>query len=162
MTKEELYLKTVFCSMACDGDIASEEVKLVKELCANNALFEGMDAEKYINLWIAEINTKGSIFLQSYLKEIKVAELNEQEQMLLVDLALKTIEADNVIEYAEVKFFKKIRTRLSINDEAILALHPDKEDFLLPDINVAEEPLWDTNINLANISLGKFSNESCE
>ena len=60
MTKEELYLKTVFCSMACDGDIASEEVKLVKELCANNALFEGMDAEKYINLWIAEINTKGS------------------------------------------------------------------------------------------------------
>lgn len=162
MTKEELYLKTVFCSMACDGDIATEEVELVKELCANNALFEGMDAEKYINLWIAEINTKGSIFLQSYLKEIKAAELNEQEQMLLVDLALKTIEVDNVIEYAEVKFFKKIRTRLSINDEAILALHPDKEDFLLPDINVAEEPFWDTNINLANISLGKFSNESCE
>lgn len=26
MTKEELYLKTIFCCIACDGDIATEEV----------------------------------------------------------------------------------------------------------------------------------------
>ena len=68
MTKKELYLKTVFCCMACDGNIAKEEVELVKELSANNALFEGMDAEKYINLWITEIYAKGSTFLLSYLK----------------------------------------------------------------------------------------------
>ena len=148
--------------MACDGDIANEEIELVKELCTSNTLFEGMDAEKYINLWIAEINAKGGIFLQSYLKEVKVADLNEKEQLLLVDLALKTIDADNVIEYAEVKFFKKIRTRLSINDETILALHPDKEDFLLPDINVAEELFWDANTNFSNISLGMPLNENRE
>ena len=27
MTKEELYLKTIFCCIACDGDIATEEVR---------------------------------------------------------------------------------------------------------------------------------------
>ena len=162
MTKKELYLKTVFCCMACDGNIAKEEVELVKELSANNALFEGMDAEKYINLWITEINAKESTFLLSYLKEVKVAELNEQEQMQLLNLALMTIEADNVIEYAEVKFFKKIRTRLSISDEAILALHPGKEDFLLPDINVEEEPFWDTNTSFADISFGVLPSKSNE
>ena len=26
MTKEELYLKTIFCCIACDGDVATEEV----------------------------------------------------------------------------------------------------------------------------------------
>ena len=30
MTKEELYLKTIFCCIACDGDIATEEVGMVR------------------------------------------------------------------------------------------------------------------------------------
>lgn len=159
MTKEELYLKTVFCCMACDGDIAPEEVDMVKELCAKDELFHNIDAEKYINLWISGINEKGSEFLQSYLREIKTVNLDEKEQLRLVALAIKTIEADNRIEYSEVKFFKKIRSRLSISDEAILAEHPDKEDFLLPDINVADMPVWDENTKFAQISidLGKLN-----
>lgn len=63
------------------------------------------------------------------------------------------IEADNHIEYAEAKFFKKIRSRLSISDEQILAQHPGKEDFLLPDIDMIEEPVWDDNITFADICL---------
>ena len=153
MTKEELYLKTVFCCIACDGDIAPEEVEMVRELCAEDIIFNGIDSGKYLNSWISEINEKGGMFLQSYLKELKSFELNETEQLLIVSLAIKAIEADNRIEYAEVKFFKKIRARLSISDEAILAEHPNKEDFLLPDINVAEIPQWDDNTHFSQISI---------
>ena len=153
MTKEELFLKTVFCCMACDGDMASEEIEMVKKLCTQNTIFSNMDVEKHLNSWIAEINEKGSAFLQTYLKEISFVNLDEQEQMQLVKLAIKTIEADNRIEYSEVKFFKKIRSHLSISDEAILKEYPDKEDFLLPDINVAELPVWDDNTTFAKITL---------
>ena len=31
MTKEELYLKTIFCCIACDGDVATEEVDIVRD-----------------------------------------------------------------------------------------------------------------------------------
>lgn len=143
MSKEELYLKTVFCCIACDGDIATEEVDMVRELCSKDNVFSSLDSEKYFNSWITEINEQGGMFLQSYLKEINSVELNEKEQLLLVSLAIKAIEIDNRIEYAEVKFFKKIRSRLTISDEAILAEHPDKEDFLLPDINIEEIPQWE-------------------
>lgn len=153
MTKEELYLKTVFCCIACDGDIAAEEVDMVREMCAKDNLFHSIDSEKYLNLWIAEINEQGSMFLQSYLKELKSVDLNEKEQLLLVSLAIKAIEADNRIEYAEVKFFKKIRLRLTISDEAILTEHPDKDDFLLPDISIAEIPQWDNNTHFSQISI---------
>lgn len=153
MTKEELYLKTVFCCIACDGDIATEEVDLVKYLCAKDNIFCNMDSEILLNSWIAEINERGGLFLQSYLEEIKSVELNVKEQLLLVSLAIKAIEADNRIEYSEVKFFKKIRSRLTISDEAILAEHPDKEDFLLPDINITELPQWDNNILFSQISI---------
>lgn len=117
MTKEELYLKTIFCCIACDGDIATEEVGMVRELCAKDKLFHDIDSEKCINSWIAEINEQGAWFLQSFLKELKSVVLNETEQLLLVSLAIKAIEADNRIEYAEVKFFKKIRSRLTVSDE---------------------------------------------
>lgn len=152
MELQELYLKTVFSCMACDGDIAPEEIELVKKLASETDLFSGLDVENMINNYVTSINQNGRAFLKSYLNDIAEAELNDNEQMNIVDLAFKTIMADNVIEYAEVKFFKKIRVRLSLSDEAILAKYPDKEDFLLPDINVAEDPDW-SDIQFAAISL---------
>ena len=107
MTKKELYLKTVFCCIACDGDIAEEEIHLIRELGTKDKLFNDMDTEKYINAWINEINKRGCIFLQNYLNEIATEDLNEKEQLLLVSLAFNAIEADNRIEYSEVIFFKK-------------------------------------------------------
>lgn len=59
---------------------------------------------------------------------------------------------------AAVKFFKKIRSRLSVSDEAILAEHPDKEDFLLPDINIAEAPQWDNSTNFSQITIPTQTN----
>lgn len=153
MTKKELYLKTVFCCIACDGDIAEEEIRLIRELGTKDKLFNDMDTEKYINAWINEINKRGSMFLQNYLNEIATEDLNEKEQLLLVSLAFNAIEADNQIEYSEVKFFKKIRSRLSISDETILGKFPNKEDFLLPDLKVTELPMWDENIQFNQITI---------
>lgn len=153
MTKKELYLKTVFCCIACDGDIAKEEIRLIRELGTKDKLFNDMDTERYINAWINEINKRGSMFLQNYLNEIATEDLNEKEQLLLVSLVFNAIEADNRIEYSEVKFFKKIRSRLSISDETILGKFPNKEDFLLPDLKVAELPMWDENTQFNQITI---------
>lgn len=158
MTKDELYLKTVFCCIACDGDIATEEVDMVRDLCAKDGIFHNLDSEECLNSWITEINEQGGVFLQTYLKELNSVDLNETEQLLIVSLAIKAIEADNRIEYAEVKFFKKIRSRLTISDEAILADHPNKEDFLLPDINITEVPQWDDSTHFSQISIPTQSN----
>lgn len=153
MTKDELYLKTIFCCIACDGDIAIEEVNLVRNLCAKDNIFHSVDLEKLINSWISEINEQGGMFLQSYLNELNSMALTETEQLQLVSLAIKAIEIDNHVEYAEVKFFKKIRSILTISDEAILAEHPNNEIFLLPDINVTEIPQWDYSTHFSQISI---------
>ena len=153
MTTNELYLKTFFCCIACDEEIAPEEVDLTKQICIASDLFGELDVEKHLNLWIQEINEKGQSFLRNYLSELAEAELSEEEQMTIIDLALKAIEADNRIEYAEVKFFKKIRIRLPVSDEIILSKYPDKEDFLLPDNNVYDDPVWDKNTQFSEIKL---------
>lgn len=155
MNTQELYLKTIFCCMACDGDIANEEVALVHDITSKQDVFDGMDVNAVINGYVASINANGALFLKQYLKELSSQELSNEEQKKIVDFALQTIFADNRIEYSEVKFFKKIRSRLSITDEEILANHPDVEDFLLPDINVAEDPIWE-NVVFDNINFAEY------
>lgn len=151
MNTQELLLKTIFACMACDGDIASEEIQMLRELIANTDLFKDLDIEIELKKYVDSINQNGVSFLKRYLSDIVETELSKNEQMCLVDLAFKTIEADKRIEYSEVKFFKKIRIRLSLTDDEILAKYPDKEDFLLPDINVADDPEWN-NVTFAEIT----------
>ena len=155
MNTQELYLKTIFCCMACDGDIAKEEISLVKEVTSLQDDFRNMDVETMINEYVALINADGTMFLKKYLKELEQQILSYEEQIRIVDLAMKTILADNRVEYSEVKFFKKIRSRLSLTDEQILAVYPDMEDFLLPDINVAEDPVWN-NVLFDNINFAEY------
>lgn len=153
MKTSELYLKTIFCCIACDGEIAGEEIKLVKDFAAKNEEFKDVDVEAMLNKWVSEINADGAGFLKAYLNELAGAQLADDEQMAVIDLALKAIEEDRHIEYSEVKFFKKIRSKLSLSDEAILSKHPDKEDFLLPDISVAEDPIWEESTKFGKIDL---------
>lgn len=149
----ELYLKTLFCCMACDGEIAEEEVEMVKHLSSEYDIFSSMEIESYLNRWIMAINENGAAFLSDYLSELSKIDLSLSEQLFIIDLAIKTIEVDKRIEYSEIKFFKKIRNCLSVADEDILKSHPDKEDFLLPDVNVTDEPVWNNNIQFHEISL---------
>lgn len=143
METNELYLKTLFCCSACDGDIAPEEVNLVKTLSQNEKSFEKLNVEEVLNGYITEINKQGKLFLKNYLNEVNDANLSEDEQLKIIELAVHMIEADNQILYSEVKFFKKLRNRLPVDDETILKNYPEFEDYLLPDINSEDKELED-------------------
>lgn len=49
MEVKELYLKTLFCCSACDGEIAPEEMSLVKQISENDRAFDGVDVEGVLN-----------------------------------------------------------------------------------------------------------------
>lgn len=107
MEINELYLKTAFCCMACDGDIASEELALIKEYTSNSGLFLNLDIESKLNEYVTGINRQGILFLNSYLKEITSYPLTEVQELNIVRIAIQMIEADNKIEYSEISFFKR-------------------------------------------------------
>ncbi|MBD5267748.1 MAG: TerB family tellurite resistance protein [Bacteroides sp.] len=154
MGTNELYLKTLFCCSACDGEIAPEEVLLVKQISINDSTFEGLDVENTLNSYVDRINEQGSIFLKDYLSEVANSTLSDAEQIKLIEFAIKMIEADNQILYSEVKFFKKIRNRLSVSDDCILAKLQDSEDYLLPDISSEDKDLEEVG-NFEQISFSE-------
>ena len=137
MKTNELYLKTAFCCMACDGDIATEEIELIKEyVAAHPDLFADIDIEQTLNIYINAINRSGAHFLMAYIDELANDTLSENEKLEIIRLAISIIEADKNIEYSEVSFFKRIRTQFrTLSDEQILNILPGREIFMLPDNN---------------------------
>ena len=162
MNTGELYLKTAFACMACDGEVANEELELVKHFATTSTLFEGLEIEKMLNEYVAEINDQGQSFLSGYISEVANAQLSEEQELNLARIAIKMIEADNKIEYSEISFFKRIRSKLSVTDGKLLDIFKDEtlfdkfpevepEDFLLPDIMVNDD--MELNVSFQNIEL---------
>ena len=151
MKTNELYLKTAFCCMACDGDIATEEIELINDI----TLFADIDIEQTLNIYINAINRSGAHFLMAYIDELANDTLSENEKLEIIRLAISIIEADKNIEYSEVSFFKRIRTQFrTLSDEQILNILPGREIFMLPDNNEDKYDFGDFKFD--NIKLSKF------
>ena len=148
--------------MACDGDIAKEEIAYVKKMAQNDDLYKDINVEDVLNGFVNEINTKGVAFLNSFVAELGDSDLTSEEQLQVLKIAIDTIMADNKIEYSEIKFFKRIRGQMSLTDDEIMpilpnpdeieniqlrATCPEKEDFLLPDIQAPEAMDWDVSFS---------------
>lgn len=159
MDKKQFFLKTILCCSACDGEIAPEEIATLKSIVSSIDIFKDIDVEQELNQMIESLNEKGSEFLMEYIDSIREMNLSEEEQLLVVKFAIDIIEADNEILYSEVKFFKKIRGMLSISDEKILEVMPEKEEYLLPDIHSSEFK-FDSNIHFEKINFGIFVDKS--
>jgi len=130
----KLLLKTAFSCMACDGDIDKREVVLIKTMHQQKKIFGEIDINQELDKLLLEINRDGHKFLRGYFNELTSSELSEQDELKLIEVAIDTIKADDKIEYSEVKFFKVIRSKLKIENEPILAIHPDFEEYLEQDI----------------------------
>lgn len=115
-----LLLQTAFACMSCDGEIATKEVNLLKELSTKDSLFGGIDINAQLELMAMQLKTEGKGYLKSYLSSLNSVALKEEEEIQLLNVAAKTIYADDIIAYDEIKFFKAIRSRLKVDDEKIL------------------------------------------
>ena len=134
VTFDKLLLKTAFCCMAADGNIDEREISLIKSMCEKSPLFTNFNFKEEINQLVGKINSGGKSFIQYYFDLLKQTQLSEEEELTLIDFAIQTINADEQIDYSEIKFFKNIRYRLNVSDEKILEHFPDIELYLEQDI----------------------------
>lgn len=160
MEKNELLLRTAFACMSCDGDIATEEVELIKQMANEKHLFGDIDIDKELDKLVNEINLKGKGFLKQYLISLAEQILTEDEELKIANVAVQTIRADNKIEYSEIKFFKVLRSNLkTVSDEILLdKIEGIDENYLAQDISADYLQIYDDYFN--TIELPKFDMSS--
>ena len=122
-----LLFRTAFCCMACDGDIDAKEVTLLKTMCEKLPFLKDIDFKTESNILIEQINERGTDLLVEYLDSLKSTSLSEEEEITLIDYAIKMIKADEIIKYSEIKFFKNIRYRLKVSDEKLWERFSEEE-----------------------------------
>lgn len=156
MEQKELLLRTAFACMSCDGDIATEEVNLIKQMAKEKHLFGDIDIDKELDKLVKEINAKGKGFLKQYLVGLAEQTLTEDEELKVADVAVQTIRADNIIQYSEIKFFKVLRSNLKVvSDETLLEkIEGIDENYLAQDIRADYLQMYDDYFN--TIELPKF------
>lgn len=156
MEQNELLLRTAFACMSCDGDIATEEVNLIRQMATEKHLFGEIDIEKKLDDLVKEINAKGKGFLKQYLVSLSEQDLTEEQELNVADVAVQTIRSDNKIEYSEIKFFKVLRSNLKIvTDETLLEkIDGIDENYLAQDIRADYLQMYDDYFNA--IELPKF------
>lgn len=128
---ENILFLTSFCCMSCDGEIAPEEVKQLKEFSESKKLFESLNINDEFQKCLEILNQVGNDFIKSYFQLIENIKLTEEEKLDILDVAVKTILADNKVEYNEVKFFKALFASLSIDKEIVLEKVANIEDYWL-------------------------------
>jgi len=156
VTFDKLLLKTAFCCMASDGHIDNREIALIENMCKNSLLFKDFNFHEEINLLVSKMNLSGKDFISNFFNLLIHSDLTIQEELILIDFAIRTIKADEQIEYSEIKLFKNIRNRLKISNENILEVYPDIEQFLEDDIITESYIDKTTKQFLENIELPQF------
>ena len=131
---KDLMIQTGFLCMTCDGDIDDREVDTLLSICAKLPLFDNFDFQAEVNILIKKLNEQGKAFQKAYFDLLKKCSLTEDEELSIIDIAIRVIKADEIIKYSEIKFFKNIRYRLKISDDRIVEHFPDFEQYLEEDI----------------------------
>lgn len=127
----KVLLLTSVCCMACDGEIAKEEIETLKDLSQDKEIFGKDDVNQILAIIMESLSKYGYDFVKSYLELLEKANFDEQQSIKILDVATKTIYADKKVEYDEVRFFKSIRHKLNISDEQILENVEGVEDYWL-------------------------------
>jgi uncharacterized tellurite resistance protein B-like protein len=128
---KDFLFKSAVMAMACDGDIAETEIEEIKTIVANEIYFMGYDIEEPLKLNIDNIKANGKDAINQYLLEIETNDLNEHQEILLIEVVLRIIEADNDVQSSELKFLQMAKAKLKIDEQTLIVKFPQQIDHLL-------------------------------
>lgn len=128
---KKFLFKSAVMTMACDGNIAEEEISEIKNMVFNEIYFMGFDYEDQLKDGIDDIKVNGKVAINQYLQELNSIELNEHQEILLVEVILKIIEADNEIQTSEIKFLQLVKSKLKTEEQTLIIKFPKQIDYLI-------------------------------
>lgn len=128
---QEFLLRSAVCVIACDGKIEESEIQEVRRMAENEIFFMGYDYEEPFGNLLKEINLNGTSFINAYLTELSKIELTENQELNLINVLIKAIESDEVVENNEIKFLQMVKSKLKISEETVISTFPAQINYLI-------------------------------
>jgi uncharacterized tellurite resistance protein B-like protein len=128
---QNLLLKSAISVMACDGSIDDSEIAEIRNMAENEIYFMGFDFEESFDKNLNYIKQNGKKAINEYLDELSDHDLNSKQELLLIEVLIRTIESDNKIEDSEIKFLQMVKSKLSVSEETIITQFPQQMKYLI-------------------------------
>ena len=154
---KKILFKTAFCSMACDGKIDDLEIKEMKLIDKNTSYFSKIDLSKELDELIKKINTDGKKVITELFETLRKVNLNIVQELLILEVALRIVGADNRHEKNEIKFIKLLRAKLDVNTEIIIDRfgkipYLDITNYNQVDLDLSEHESFINSVNLPELN----------
>ena len=115
-----LLFRAAFCVMACDGEIDDREIEELRLINEKTRYFAGLDLEAEIQNMLGELRCMGRRFVQNLFRAIEVMELNVVQELRLLEVCTRIVNADEKVEENEVRFLRCLRQELAVHDELVV------------------------------------------
>lgn len=116
---KKILFKVAFCTMACDGHIDDREIEELQMMDKKTSFFESIDLSEELNRLIKDFDKKGTKVIEELFVYLRETKLNPIQELLVLEVALRIINADNKHDENEVRFIHLLRSKLELHDETI-------------------------------------------
>ena len=128
---QDLLLKSAVSVIACDGSIDDSEILEIRNMAENEIYFMGYDYELPLTTNLSYIKERGSIAINEYLNDLANADLNANQELLLIEVLIRAIESDQKVEPNEIKFLQMVKSKLKTSEETIITRFPKQMNYLI-------------------------------
>lgn len=128
---QNLLLKSAISVMACDGSIDEAEIIEIKNMANNEIFFMGFEVEDHFEPLLQHVKKNGKNAINQYLNELNQLNLSEKQEIILIEVLIRTIESDKKIETNEIKFIQLVKSKLNISEETIITQFPKQMNYLI-------------------------------
>tara|TARA_B100000795_G_scaffold187881_1_gene142913 strand:- start:697 stop:1203 length:507 start_codon:yes stop_codon:yes gene_type:complete len=117
---KKILFKTAFCVMACDGHIDELEIEEMKKIDTSTSYFNDIDLSSELTRLISSVKSRGKIIVKELFQTLRENELSTVQELLIVEVALRIINADNKVDENEIKFLNFLRSKLDVANETLI------------------------------------------
>ena len=140
--------KSAVSIMACDGNISETEITEIKNMAANEIYFLDYNIDEPLQSNLANIKANGRNAINQYLNELANVNLNERQELLLIEVLIRMIEADKKIEENEIKFLQMVKAKLKVSEEILIIKFPSQIEYLVDANNFGTSTTFDSDIQI--------------
>ena len=117
---KKILFKVAFCAIACDGEIQTEEIDELKIMDKNTSYFAEIDLSDELKQLVDDFRNKGAKVIEELFELLRNTKLNSIQELLILEVALRIISADDYYDDNEIKFINFLRSKLDLHDEIII------------------------------------------
>jgi uncharacterized tellurite resistance protein B-like protein len=143
---QNLLLESAISVMGCDGSINESEIHEIRQIAENEIYFMGFEYEPVFKSHLKSLKANGSKAINDFLNRLEGLSLNKQQEFLLLEVLIRTIESDQVIDDNEIKFLQLVKSKLNVSEEEIITKFPEQLAYLIDFKNYSELESFNSNI----------------